>query len=207
MNTKKAPALAGSLILIAAVSGCGGGGGGADAEAWFSENCEPLVADVRETFTQGAPAGDVVGQAFIQGPITPPADLDESPQRIGLYSYDELSETMTQEGEVAADDLFCMEPSIDDEGRGETIDAPNIEGEITVEGYNADFTMLRSPDYPEGVWVGIHSADIPKGVAQEDEMATECALQWWPAVDVVDFQDAAAAGTDIASGVVGPEDC
>lgn len=204
MNTKKAPALAGTLILIAAVSGCGGG---ADAEAWFSENCEPLVADVRETFTQGAPAGDVVGQAFIQGPLTPPADLDESPQSIGLYTYDELSGTMTQEGEVASGDLFCMEQSIDDEDRGETVDAPNIEGEITVEGYNADFTMLRSPDYPEGIWVGIHSSEIPKGIAQEDEMTTECALGWWPATDVADFQNAAAADTELGSGVEGSENC
>lgn len=205
MNTKKARALAGTLILIAAVTGCGGSD--AEAEAWFDENCEPLVGDVRETFTQGAPSGDVVGEAIAQGPITPPADLDDSPQSIGLYTYDELSETMTQEAELATGDLFCLEPSIGDADRRETIDAPNIEGEITVEGYNADFTMLRSPEYPEGIWVGIHNSDIPTGFTREEDMATECALGWWPALDVVDFENAGSTETDLAAGIAGFEDC
>jgi len=102
-----------------------------------------------------------------QGPITPPAGIDDSQYAsIGLYTYDELSGSMELEREVTADDIFCLEPELKDADRRLTVDTREyqVEGDLHGDVYEADFTMLRSEEYPDGMWIGLPASDLPAGI-------------------------------------------
>src|SRR5699024_3917626 len=135
--------------------------------AWFEENCAVQVADVRESYANGKPTGEVISQAMTHGPIKPPAGLEDSQYtRIGLYAYDELSGAMELKREVNADDIFCLGPELKDAERRLTIDTREnqVEGDLHGDVYEADFTLLRSEEYPEGIWMGLPASDLPAGI-------------------------------------------
>jgi len=177
--------------------------------AWFEENCAVQVADVRESFENGKPAGEVISQAMTQGPIKPPAALDESQYtRIGLYTHDELSGAMELEREVSTDDVFCLEPELKDADRRLTIDTREnqVEGDLHGDVYEADFTLLRSAEYPEGIWAGLPASELPAGIEITESMPEQCPLQWWAAVGT-DYSDAIDAKQDIAGTIASQENC
>lgn len=160
-----------------------------DAEAWFTENCSAQVSDVYTDFDfYDEPRGEPIGQAFTQGAIRPPSDLDESAASIGIYSYDEAAETATHEEDASADDLFCLEPSILDDGwmmlRSTQVDGPAGEA-----GEEVTLARLRSPEHPDGVWV---EYDYSSKMGWDTETAgEECATDWSPATDITPIEDAA----------------
>lgn len=194
--------IASGLLLTA----CGGQG---QDTAWFEENCAVQVADVRESFENGKPTGEVISKAMTQGPIKPPAGIEDSQYtRIGLYTHDELSGAMELDREINADDTFCLESELKDADRRLTIDTreSQIEGDLHGDVYEADFTLLRSPEYPEGIWAGLPASDLPAGIEITNPMPEQCELQWW-AMEDVDFNNAVEAGQDIAGTIIRSEDC
>src|SRR5699024_11064405 len=94
---KHAPVIVG-ITATMLLTACGGQ---AQDNAWFEENCPVQISDVREHFEQGGPTGKVVTTAMTQGPMNPPAGLDDSQHaRIGLYTNDEPSGSMELEREI-----------------------------------------------------------------------------------------------------------
>lgn len=204
---KNATALSGITLICLTATACGGG----DVDtAWFDDNCPTEVSDVHESVDQGQPSGDVIGQAVSQGPIHPPSDLESSEyQSIGLYTYDELSGAMELEREVTSEDAFCLEPDIGSSERSETVDTreAEVEGDLHGDVYEVDFTMLHSPEYPEGIWVGLHRSDLPDAIEITDDMPEECALEWWAATEEIDV-DAVGDGEPIAGhALTRADDC
>src|SRR5699024_3417014 len=173
----------------------------------FEENCPVQISDVREHFEQGSPTGEVVATAMTQGPINPPSGLNDSQYaRIGLYTHDELSGAMELEREINADDMFCLELGITDAERQLTVDTRQHEIESDLHGdvYEADFTLLRSPEYPEGIWACLPASDLPRGIEVTGNMPEQCELQWWPA-EAIDYESARKAGQ---GGIISTqEDC
>jgi len=202
---KHAPVIVG-ITATMLLTACGGQ---AQDNAWFEENCPVQISDVREHFEQGGPTGKVVTTAMTQGPMNPPAGLDDSQHaRIGLYTNDEPSGSMELEREINADDMFCLELGIKDAERRLTVDTRQheIEGDLHGDVYEADFTLLRSPEYPEGIWVGLPASDLPRGIEITENMPERCELQWWPTEDI-DYGNAAKAPQDIAGLISTQEDC
>lgn len=184
-------------------------GGQAQDNAWFEENCPVQISDVREHFEHGSPTGEVITTAMTQGPINPPAGLDDSQHaRIGLYTHDELSGAMELEREINAGDTFCLELGIKDAERRLTVDtrANEIEGDLHGDVYEADFTLLRSPEYPEGIWAGLPASELPRGIEGTENMTEPCELEWWPP-EAIDYGSAAKAEQDIAGIITREEDC
>ena len=204
---KKAAALSAVSLLALTATACGGGG---FDSTWFDENCSTEISDVHETINQGQPAGAVIGEAMTQGPIHPPANLSDSEHaRIGLYHYDELSGAMELEREVTSDDVFCLEPEIHDPERRQTIDtrAAEVEGDLHGDVYEADFTMVRSPEFPDGIWMGLHSSGLPRGIHVTEDMPEECALEWWAVTDEIDLNATGQGGSLGANALTRAEDC
>lgn len=202
---KHAPVIVG-IAATMLLTACGDQ---AQDNAWFEENCPVQISDVREHFEQGSPTGEVITTAMTQGPINPPAGLDDSQHaRIGLYTHDELSGAMELEREISADDTFCLEPGIKDAERRLTVDtrANEIEGDLHGDVYEADFTLLRSPEYPEGIWAGLPASDLPRGIEVTGNMPEQCNLQWWPMKEI-DYDNAAKATQDVAGLITTQEDC
>lgn len=202
---KKNTALSGVLLITLTATACGGGG---IDTAWFEENCPTALSDVHENLDQDEPSGEVIGQAMTQGAITPPADLDSSEYaRIGLYSQDDLSGAMTLEEEISSEDAFCLEPAIgqgDNHQRVDTREA-EIEGDLHGDVYEVNFTLVRSPDYPEGIWMGLDQSGLPKAIEITEPMPEECALEWWAADETLED---AGEGEPVANFVVETaEDC
>lgn len=194
------------ITAIMLLTACGGQG---QDDAWYEENCEVRVADVREKFEHGEPTGEVIGRAMTQGPIKPPAALDDSAhERFGLYISDELSGAMELQREVSASDVFCLEPGIADPDRRVSIDTRehDIEGDLHGDVYEADFTLLRSEEYPEGIWVGIPISALPSGIEITEDMPEQCNLQWWPAGGI-DYDSTTEAEGDIAGTINKQENC
>lgn len=204
---KRTLTTAGIAVLGLTLSACASEG---QDNAWYEENCAAEVSDVREQFEQGQPTGDVIGTAMTQGPIKPPAGLEESEHaKIGLYTYDELSDTMELEREIDSDDTFCLEQSIREQDQRLALDPSRstVEGDLHDEGYEeVDFTQLRSADYPEGIWVGLDIDQLPQSLEITDNMPEQCELQWWSA-DGVDFTTAAKGEDKTGSTLVRAEDC
>lgn len=193
MKTMKAAALAGVLVLTATTAACGSDSG----QAWFEDNCQAQTADVYKKVdpATGELSGDVTGKAMTQGAIHPPAGLTESTARIGLFSYDENSEKMVQEGELESSDLVCFEQSLGNQDREKKVDRADIEGELNQDEWTTQFTKVRSPDYPEGIWVAHDfgmSSYLGAGFDVDGDWG-ECAKEWAPATDITPF-DAAGDG-------------
>jgi len=203
----KKPVLAIGVVVAAILSACSSEGQ-ADS-AWYEKNCDVEVSDVREKFEQGEPTGEVIGEAMTQGPITPPAGLNDSEHaQIGLYTYDELADAMELEREVEPDDTFCLEPAIRDKDNRMSLDPSRsvIEGNLHDEGYEeVDFTKLRSEEYPEGIWVGLGIDQLPQSIEVSDNMPEQCDLQWWSAKGL-DFTTA-KKGEDTTSAVIRADEC
>lgn len=187
MNSTK-PALITTIIAATAFSlaSCGSEPTGPDNQAWFDENCPTTTAEVHDV-DKGEMVGDSLGQAIIQGPLKPPSNVEDDAEAIGLYSYNESSEKMTEEGQVAEGDRFCLEPAIDDSDNSESVDIGNIESDLHAneDEYTVDFTKLRSPKYPDGIWIDRHTSDLPTAISTNDA-ANECELNWWTAPDLID---------------------
>lgn len=195
---KKKPVIAAALFLIASTATACAANDNSDQE-WFAENCATQTADIRESIVQGKPGGAVVGTAIVQGPIKPPSGLDESTQKIGLYTYDKASAQMIQEGEIKSADPYCLEP-ITDKNADLRMSLPQsqVEGDLQKDQNEADFTMLRSPKYPEGIWVGLHISNLPKGFSVDDKLEDQCPLSWWPSTDISPVGDAIKIDSEVA---------
>lgn len=187
MNWMK-PALAVTITTVAAFSlaSCGSGPSGPDNEAWFKDNCPTQTADVRDV-DKGEFVGDPLGKAIVQGPLKPPTNVEEDTEAVGLYTYNETSEQMTEEGQVAAGDRFCLEPAIDEADNSESVDIGNVDSDFHSSGdeNTVDFTKLRSPKYPDGIWIDRHTSDLPTAISA-DEAGNECELNWWTSSDLLD---------------------
>lgn len=188
-----------------------------DHTEWFTENCPAEVNNIREDYdTTGddmIPEGDVVGEAMLQGAIRPPAALDNSTEEIGLYTYDELSEEMVLETTATSDDLFCFDQGIATErdDRQIRVDSHQITGEAHDEDSDQSFTELRSPDYPDGIWVPINFTSMSEsrgGGFEVSEEWGECSLEWSPATDITPVDDAPEAEREVVgTSVISPDDC
>lgn len=204
---KKPIAVTGITGLALFATACGEGG--VDT-GWFDENCATEVSDIHDAVEQGHPQGDALGEAVTQGPIHPPADLDNSEyEHIGLYAQDDLSGAMELEREVSSEDVFCLEPEIRDAERSQTIDTRDseVEGDLHGDVYRVDFTRVRSPEYPDGIWIGLHRSDLPQAIEPEEDMPQECAREWWVAAEEIDL-NAAGQGEPVGShAVTRAEDC
>lgn len=190
---KKTSALTALLILVAATAtACSAGGEGGisnkEAKAWFSENCPLQTADVKETVVQGKPGGKTVGTAIVQGPIKPPAALSDSSQTIGLYTQDKLSGELQEHSELSVSDVFCMDPRLQND--------PSRR--ITNPATQQSYTFLRSPKFPEGIWVGQDSSDLPRGFFVEATSVQTCEKEWWLATDLVNIDEAQPASFEQA---------
>lgn len=195
-----------SLGLVVAAVGLASCSGGGNDQAWFDENCAAQAAEIKKA-EAGQLVGDAIGEAIIQGPMVPPGGLDDSAETFGLYTYDEAAETMQEAGEVAAGDAFCMEPGMKEGDRGQTIDVGNVEGDRHADQSTVDFTMLRSPGHPDGVWVDVHSSELPEAIPAE-EAAAECQLDWWLSADLIDSEAERPTDGEIGShNVESQEDC
>lgn len=193
---KHAPVIVG-IAATMLLTACGGQ---AQDNAWFKENCPVQISDIREHFEHGSPTGEVITTAMTQGPINPPAGLDDSQHaRIGLYTHDELSGAMELEREISANDTFCLELGIKDAERRLTVDtrANEIEGDLHGDVHEADFTLLRSPKYPKGIW---SASDLPRGIEITQDLPAQCSLQWWSTGDTAYIQEI-ESGRDISGTV------
>lgn len=202
---KRSPVILG-IAATMSLTACGSQG---QDIAWFEENCAVQVADVRESFANGKPTGEVISQAMTHGPIKPPAGLEDSQYtRIGLYTYDELSGAMELKREVNADDIFCLEPELKDAERRLTIDTREnqVEGDLHGDVYEADFTLLRSEEYPEGIWMGLPASDLPAGIEVTESMPEQCELQWWVTKEV-DWTGAKKSSKDISGSIIKSAEC
>lgn len=191
--------------LLLATTSCSSG---ADEQAWFEDNCSTKTAKVTAVNDQGQTTEETSGEAAVQGPINPPAGLDDSSARIGMYTYDELDESMTYEEDVTSDSVFCMEPSVEDEERSKTIEAANISGDLHEDLARGDFTKLRSPEHPDGIWLNLHRSDIPEGISLSEDSTEQCGESWWLDTDRADLDNAEAADETISShNVESLDDC
>lgn len=204
---KKTLTIAGLAAIGLSLGACSSGG---QDNAWYEENCAVEISEVRDQFEHGKPTGNVIGTAMTQGPVQPPSGLDENPSlKIGLYTYDELADAMQLEREVNSDDTFCMEPEIRDPDRSKTLEPSrsDIEGDLhNSEEYEVDFTLIRSAEYPEGIWIGTGKDGLPQSVEISENMPEECVNQWWSASGL-DFKGAAKAEDTTGSTLNRAEDC
>lgn len=190
---RKTTALTALFILVAATAtacspGSEGGVSKADAKTWFADNCPTQTADVRKTVVQGKPGGETVGTAIVQGPIKPPAALGDSTQVIGLYTQDKLSGELQEHGELSESDTFCMDPELkNDPSR-----------RITNPATQQSYTFLRSPKFPEGIWVGQDSSELPRGFLVEGTSVEKCEKEWWLAPELVNIDQAKPASFELA---------
>lgn len=181
------PALVTIIISAAAFSlaSCGSDPG-PDDKAWFNDNCPTQTADVRDV-DKGEFVGDSLGKAIVQGPMKPPANVEDDSEAVGLYTLNEASGKMTEEGQVATGDVFCMEPATDESSNSESVDIGDIDGSLHAEAdeYTVDFTKLRSPKYPDGIWIDRHTSDLPTAI-DVDDAPNQCELNWWTSSDFLD---------------------
>jgi hypothetical protein len=204
---KKSVTMAGIAAIGLALGACSSGG---QDNAWYEENCAVEISDVRDKFEHGEPTGNIIGTAMTQGPVHAPSGIDENPNlKIGLYTYDELADAMQLEREVNSDDTFCMELEIRDSDRNKTLEPSHstIEGDLhNPDEYEVDFTLIRSAEYPEGIWIGTGKDGLPQSIEISENMPEECVNQWWSANDL-DFNAAAKAEDTTGSTLNRAEDC
>lgn len=205
---KKPATITGVMLLGYTATACGGND--ADAQNWFAENCPAQISHVTEADDPDAEAlgeneGQTVEQAVSQGAVRPPQDIDDSTLRIGLYEYDELSETMTQEGEVSADDVFCFEQSLID--RRMTFRGNEIEGDID-HPQDVWFMEMRSPEHPEGIWVSERFSLGQGSIGGWDTAHdwSECTSEWVPATDITPLDEAGDGDSELSSATVSQAD-
>lgn len=190
---KKTPALAATLILIAATAtACGAnttsGTSDAKAKTWFTENCPTQTTNIRESIVQGKPGGATLGTAIIQGPINPPAALDESTKKIGLYTQDKLTGQMNEQTQLKSTDTLCLDPQT----RKDTTKR------ITNPETQQNYTYMRSPEYSEGIWVGVDMSELPEGFSVDEKLTEKCDLSWWPAMGITNFEGVGKSDAEIA---------
>lgn len=177
LTTKKSVAATAGLILAASLSACGGveNANSSKSQEWFNQNCAVQTANVIE---------EPEKKAVIQGPIAAPADLDASSLHVGYYTYDELNSSMKQVEPAKAGDTICLERETGKDGaRSESIDFAKIEDDHTREQYGSeDFTFVRTPKFPDGVWINQFNGDISGAYAVDDLTSEPCGNQWWPTV-------------------------
>jgi len=204
---KKTLTLAGIAATGLSLGACSSGG---QDNAWYEENCAVEISDVRDQFEHGKPTGNVIGTAMTQGPVQPPAGLDDNQHaRVGLYTYNELADAMQLEREVTSEDTFCMEPEIRDPDRRKTLEPSRsvIEGDLhNPQDYEVDFTLVRSAEYPDGIWIGTGIDQLPQSIEITDNMPEECANQWWSA-NGLEFSGTTKAEDTTGSTLNRAEDC
>lgn len=192
MKTRKTAAVAGVLLLAATTASCGSN----NDQAWFADNCRAQTADVHEKVdaSTGELSGEITGKAMTQGAIRPPTANDGT-EPIGLYTYDEGSEKMVQEGELEDGDLVCFEQDLGNQDREKRVDQGDIEGDLNQEEWATQFAKVRSPQHPDGIWVA-HDFGMSSYLgAGFDTTANweECAREWAPATDITPLDEAAQA--------------
>lgn len=167
---------------------------------WYAENCTTQTATIQER------PGE---HAITAGPLAAPAALENSNQKIGYFTYDELNDGMKQEAPLEAGDTICLDQTIDsDNTRQKTIDTPKIEGEINQAQYDTiDFSFVRSPKYPEGIWINQYSGDISGGYAVSDLSDEKCDNQWWPSITTEEAGAANSTGEVMQYNLARQEKC
>lgn len=204
---KKPFTIAGIAAIGLALAACSNGG---QNNAWYEENCPVEISDVRDQFEHGKPTGNIIGTAMTQGPVQPPSVIDENPNlKIGLYTYDEPADAMQLEREVTSDDTFCMEPEIRDPDRNKTLEPSrsDIEGDLhNPDEYEVDFTLIRSAEYPEGIWIGAGKDGLPQSIEISENMPEECVNQWWSSNNI-DFEGATKVEDTTGSTLNRAENC
>lgn len=163
---------------------------GSDDSKWFAENCATKTATIQER------PGEL---AIISGPLAPPAALEDSSLKLGYFTYDELNESMKQEDSLEVGDTICLDRTLEsDNTRWKSVETTKIEGEAKDETLDStDFTFVRSPKYPDGIWINQFSGDLDDSYEISDLTGEKCANQWWPTVTKEEAEAASASEIEI----------
>lgn len=196
----KRPITAAAIFILAAtaLTACSTGNNdtnpaGNDADAsgndvkWYAENCATQTSTIQER------PGELAVSA---GPLAAPAALDNSNLKIGYFTYDELNDGMKQEAPLEAGDTICLDRTIrDDADRQKTVDSFKIEGDVDQAQYdNMNFSYVRSPKYPDGIWINQFFDDISRTYAVSDLSDQKCDNQWWPTATQEEARSSGSVG-------------
>ena len=144
------------------------------------------TADVRDV-DKGEFVGDPLGKAIVQGPLKPPTNVEEDTEAVGLYTYNETSEQIPKRAKSQQETASASSPRLTRQTTRNPSDIGNIDSDFHSSGdeNTVDFTKLRSPKYPDGIWIDRHPSDLPTAISA-DEAGNECELNWWTSSDLLD---------------------